>query len=338
MAPRGSGQMTKISVKAHGAIGDGIADDTQAFIDAQAAAVFFQVNDVVSQTPSNGGLVVYVPPGFYRADIVADGRVSFIGERNQSVIMAATDGQFALTYPLPPPHRVTRWQRPFVQGLSFQGTVSDAASRSRGGVRIENWYGVDLIDVNIWRCSIGLESLDNYYGTWDRLFITECDVGLHLTSNINNNHTGNKRLINPQLRLNGTAMLIDANISRLALYGGTIEGNRTGVVINVSSNEEWKDNGALFLRDVWFEDNLNHPEFGGEITLGDGTVVPTGDIFVNNGTAVFENTGASHVWIKSQGKLYAYFGAVGRGPSDSFLDIETGGFFMHENSVVPAGY
>lgn len=323
-----------INVRDFGALGDGVTDDSQAFELAQQAAVELIETEEKLISPIDGGAVVFVPPGFYLADIISDGRVSWLGERQQSVIMAATDGGYAMHFPNPPPHRLDRWQRAFVQGIAIQGTTGDREDRSRNGIRLENWYGLDLIDVFIWRCKIGMRSAENYYGTWDRLFVYECDIGIHLTSNVNNTHTGNKKLINPHLRNNGTALLIDKKAPRISLYGGTIEANKSGLVVDVEEVTHWDTANAVIIRDVWFEDNLNHSDFGSDITFRNGVVVPTGDIYLNDGALYMHSCGSSHVRLGSGGKLYAYFSYVGRGPSSSFLEIEDGGVFESEHSTV----
>jgi hypothetical protein len=306
------------SVTEFGARGDGRTDDTQAFQDAQKAAV------------ERGHPVVHVPPGRYLADVVMDNRVSLLGARQQTVIQAATEGGYAIYYPEPPPWTANQWQRPFLQGIAVAG-----ASRTRGGLKIENKVGVDLIDFAAYQCSAGVWSAENFYGTWDRLIIVDNEVGLHFTSNADGNHTGNKRIIAFHGRLNGIAVLAEKRVARTAFYGGTIEANRTGVVFDFDVIDHWNDVNALHFRDIWFEANKIEKR-GPQRLLRDGTPIPMVDLYVHDGTVVLQNCGASHVRIGARGRLFSDFSFVGRGPVDAFLDIEEGGYFEHTHSLVPA--
>jgi hypothetical protein len=306
------------SVTEFGAVGDGRTDDTEAFKEAHKAAV------------ERGHPVVYVPPGRYLADVVMDNRASLLGARQQTVIQAVTEGKFAVTYATYIPVAQTIWQRPFVQGIALFG-----AGRTRGGIHIENKLGVDLIDVAVHECTTGIYCAGNYYGTWDRLFVIHNEVGIHFTTSDDNTHAGNKRIIAAQIRLNGIGVLVENRVSRTAIYGGTIEANRSGLVFDCWEADAWNDANALHLRDVWFEAN-NFEERGPARSLRNGASIPTGDLYVHDGTVVLQNCGASHVRIGARGRLFADFSYVGRGPVDAFLEIEEGGYFEHSHSLVPA--
>ena len=306
------------SVTEFGAIGDGATDDTEAFRDAHKAAL------------ERGHPVVYVPPGRYVAAIVGDNRVSWRGERQQTIIQAPTAGVYAITYATYTPVAPEIRHRPFVQGIAVAGV-----GRTRGGIRIENKLGVDLIDVTVHECSTGIYSAENYYGTWDRLFVTDNEVGIHFAPSGDGTHTGNKRIIAAQVRLNGIGLLVENRVSRTVFYGGTIEANRTGVVFDFAGTPAWDDVSALHLRDIWFEANRSVAR-GAERLLRDGTPIPTGDLYVHDGTVVLQNCGASHVRVGAQGRLFADFSFVGRGPANAFLDIQAGGYFEPAHSLVPA--
>lgn len=306
------------SVTEFGAMGDGRTDDTEAFQDAHEAAI------------RRGHQVVYVPPGRYLAAIVGDNRVSWRGERQQTIIQAPAAGAYAITYATYTPVAPEIWQRPFIQGIAVAGV-----GRTRGGIRIENKLGVDLIDVVAHECSTGIYSAANYYGTWDRLFVTDNEVGIHFAQSADGTHTGNKRILAAQIRLNGIGLLVENRVSRAVFYGGTIEANRTGVVFDFAEVGHWNDVSALHFRDIWFEDN-RHESFGQARSLRDETPVPTGDLYVHDGTVVLQNCGASHVRIGARGRLFADFSFVGRGPADAFLEIAEGGYFEHAHSLVPA--
>ena len=307
-----------VSVRDFGAKGDGNTDDSAAFAAAQAAAV------------AAGGAVIYVPPGNYVATVVGDNRVSFLGARQETVIQAALPGEYALSYTSYTPVTATRWQRPFVQGIAVAG-----AGRTRGGVRIENKLGVDLIDVAVHECSTGIYSAGNYYGTWDRLFVVDNEIGIHFAQHPDGTHTGNKRVVAPHIRLNGIGVLVEGRPARSAFYGGTIEANRTGLVFDYRVVDHWNDVNALHLRDVWFEAN-NVEKRGSPRLLRDGTPVPEVDLYLHDGTVVLQNCGASYVRVGAGGRLFADFSFVGRGPVDAFLDIQEGGYFEHAHSLVQA--
>lgn len=325
-----------VNVRDFGAVGDGVTDDTAAFMAAQEEAVNRNPNTALALNLVRGGNVVYVPPGLYRANVYADNRCCWLGDKHQTVIMSFADDGWAFDFHLPPPHQLHRWQRPFIQNIAIQGGLPGGTHLERiyDGLKIENWYGVDLIDVQFYRCKTAIYNAQNFYGTWDRLIIYECDLGMHFANNGSNTHMGNKRIINPQIRKCGTAVLIEHRISRTAFYGGTIEGCRTGVAFYHDEASNWKDVSALALRDVWFEANRDS-NMGPPLVFPNGTDVRVGDIHMEKGTVLLDNCGASHVYIGPEGRLYSIYSFVGRGPASAYLEVAEGGFVGYRHSLLP---
>lgn len=319
-----------VNILDHGGVGDDATDNTAAFNAAQAEAV------------AAGHHTVYFPPGWYRGDFVPHRQVSLRGEPQETGLCAFTAGGYAVDYDVHPtqPAMDLIWQRPFIRDIGIHGF-----NGTRNGLRIWNAYGVDLDNVAINRCDVGLWTADNYYGLWNNIKITECDIGLYASwapddgRHNPSGHTANKTLIEPTIRLNRVGVLIESRLSRI--IGGTIEGNwacglATDPLAGISAG--WESPSGLVLESVWFEAN---GLFAGDdpLILSDATEVPGVGLYVADGTAVhLDRMTTSYVHVAAGGYLYAIKSVVGVGPVDAVLTVEAGATFKHALGLVPESF
>lgn len=282
-----------IDVRSFGAAGDAMADDTDAFVAAAQAAL------ALNQP------VVYLPDGHYRATVESPPQVSWVGQRQAVIWEAAAPDAFALSYLFDGTFAEALWRRPYVEGVGFTGV-----DRTRGGVHIENKGGVDLLDVACWRCSAAVRVADAYYGTYDRLLVTDCAIGVHLAYVEGVHNAANKRLINPEFKSCGVGLWAGEDFRRVTLLGGSFEGCRLAVLVDNPRVWATGEINALNIKHAWFEANANLAK-GEPVVTADGAPAPDGDVYVHKGALRLENVDLTSTAVGENGELYLYDSEVG---------------------------